>query len=185
MISSERAEAIAKENYNAVYRFCLSQLQLDEEAASEVTQEVFLLFLNKCDRLEETFIRAWLYKVTEYKAKEHFSRIKKEERLVPIDFDVEDPDQLPIAEILEACVSIKDEEIEKYKTIVLKGLSKSDQELYRLIYVEKKKHKEIAEELNLTESAVNSRAFRLNKRLDKIIRLMFTPLGCFIIRFFF
>ena len=55
--------------------------------------------------------------------------------------------------------------------------------VYR-IFVEKKKHKEIAEEFNTSEKAVTVRSLRLRKKITTLIKLVLTLPGQFIIRLF-
>lgn len=79
MISFERATEIANLYYNDIYHLCLSRLKKEENAA-DVTQEVFLLFQEKYEGLEDEYIKAWLYKVANNKIKEQFRAIAKREK---------------------------------------------------------------------------------------------------------
>lgn len=185
MIDKIKAEIIAKKYYKDIYSYCLSNLNCNEDDASEVTQKVFLLFQEKCEGLEDGNIRGWLYRVAKNKIKEQFREVKKEELYVPLEEDMLSMDEDEAYRTLDEAFNLKDEEIEKYKDIVLKTLTKKEQELYRKIYIEKKKHKEIAEELNITENAVSVRAYRLNNKIKTTVKLMFTSVGQFIIKLFF
>lgn len=51
-----------------------------EENAADVTQEVFLIFQEKYEGLEDDYIKAWLYKVADNKIKEQFRAIAKREK---------------------------------------------------------------------------------------------------------
>lgn len=185
LIDNIKAEIIAKKYYEDVFSYCYSYLNCNETEASDITQEVFLVFQEKCETLEDINIRNWLYKVAKNKVREHFRKMKKEDKLVPLDENMVTVDEDEMLPLFDEYLKIDDEEIEKYKTIVLKGLTKSEQELYHKIFVEKKKYKEIAEELNTTEKAINSKAMRLRIKIRRIVSLMFTSVGQFIIKLFF
>ena len=185
MIDKKTAEAIAVKYYNDVYRYCLSHLSYNENVAGDITQEVFLLFQQKREKLEDTNIKGWLIRTAENKVLEHFRSIKKDSILIDIEdkgisYTVDDAFSL-----FDECFLLSDEEIKKHKAIVLKSLTKKEQELYTKIYIEKKKYKEIAEELNTTEKAINLRAFRLRKKIKTLAKLMLTSVGQLIIKIFF
>ena len=77
VIDAITAEIIAKKYYKQIYSFCYSSLFCDEDGASEVTQEVFLFFQERCEELENTNIQAWLYKVARNKMGEYIRANKK------------------------------------------------------------------------------------------------------------
>ena len=79
MIGFERANEIANLYYNDIYHLCLSRLKKEENAA-DVTQEVFLLFQEKYEGLEDEYIKAWLYKVANNKIKEQFRLLPREKK---------------------------------------------------------------------------------------------------------
>lgn len=185
VIDAIEAEIIAKKYYKDVYSYCFSYFDCDAEEASDITQDVFLFFQEKCETLEDTNIRAWLYKVAKNKVREHFRKLKKEEKLLALEKSMANVTEEDIIPLFDEHFNMKDEEILKYKDIVLKGLTKKEQLLYTKIFIEKKKYKEIAEELNITEKAVNSRALRLRVKIRNIVRLMFTSVGQFVIKMFF
>ncbi len=185
MIDPIEAEIIAKKYYKDVYSYCFSYLDCDAEEASDITQDVFLFFQEKCEILEDINIQSWLYKVAKNKVKEHYRKLKKEEKLLALEKSLANFSEEDIIPLFDEHFNINDEEIEKYKDIVLKGLTKREQELYTKIFIEKKKYKDIAEELNISVKAVNSRAMRLRIKIRRIVSLMFTSVGQFIIKIFF
>lgn len=185
VIDAIEAEIIAKKYYKDVYSYCFSYLDCDAEEAADITQDVFLFFQTKCETLEDTNIQAWLYKVAKNKIREYFRKLKKEQKLLALEKSMANVTEEDIIPLLDEHFNMKDEEIEKYKDLVLKGLTKKEQLLYTKIFIEKKKYKEIAEELNITEKAVNSRALRLRVKISNIVKLMFTSVGQFVIKMFF
>ncbi len=185
MISPERAQEIADTYYNDVYSYCYSTINFDKYEAEVLTQDVFLLFQQKCGELEDNNIKHWLLCVAKNKTKEFFKKKKKDATILSLDesfFDIEDMD---IQKMFEDNLPMDDEEIEKYVNIVLKALTQKERELYRKIYKEKMTYAEIAEELNISNNAVASRVLRLKNKIRTIIKLMFTSVGQFIIRVFF
>lgn len=58
-------DEIAEQYYNAIFRYCYVRLS-DEHAAKDCTQEVFLIFFDKMDKLKlSENIRAWLYRTAD------------------------------------------------------------------------------------------------------------------------
>ncbi len=186
VIDAISAEIISKKYYKSIYSFCYSNLFCDADGASEVTQEVFLFFQEQRETLEDTYIRAWLYKVARNKMGEYIRANKnRQKKFTEL---TEDSASISDAEIfvhLENDVNVEDEEILKQKEFVLKALSKRDRELYKKIYEEKKTYKEIAKELNIPLKTVGSRAFRLRKRITKRVNFTFTSIGQIIIKIMF
>lgn len=185
MLDKKTINAIAVKYYDDVYRYCFSHLHCSKTAAEDLTQEVFLLLQQKSEKLEDKNIKSWLFKTSENKSYEYYRAVKKDSVLVDLDNDAFSYDENEAFILFEECFPLSDEQIDKYKDIVLKSLTKKEQELYNKIYVEKKKYKEIAEELNTTEKAINLRAFRLRKKITTLAKLMLTTIGQFIIKIFF
>ena len=53
MIDKIKADLICKTYYESVHKFCVHQLKLNHFDADDVTQEVFVLFQQKADTLED------------------------------------------------------------------------------------------------------------------------------------
>ena len=185
VISSERAQEIAKEYYNDVYSFCYSNANFNKYDAEVLTQEVFLLFQEKCYELEDDHIKHWLMVVAKNKCKEYYRKKKKDAAVLSLDeaaFELADTD---ILKMFEDNLPDNDEDTKKYIRILLKALTPKERELYHKIFVEKKTYKQIAEETDTNESTVATRALRLKNRIRLIIKLMFSSVGQFIIKVFF
>lgn len=174
MIDKTKAEAIAERYYNDVYKYCFLHLDCNETYAEDITQEVFLFFQKKCSELEDKNIKAWLIKTAKNKIHEHFRDAKKDNMLVSFDDKSISFDEFDFHTLLDEYITVNSEEIEKYKELVFKELSKKEKELYTKIYIEKKKHKEIAEELNTSEKAVTVSALRLRKKITILVKLIIT-----------
>lgn len=185
LIDKNTAENIAEKYYDDIYKICLSRLNHNENIAEDITQEVFLLFQEKSEEFEDKNIKGWLRRTAENKVSEYFRAAKKDDAVLHFEDENYSCDVDEAFLLFEECFPLSDEEIDKYKDIVLKSLTKKEQELYNKIYIEKKKYKEIAEELNTTEKAINLRAFRLRKKIRTLAKLMLTSVGQLIIKIFF
>lgn len=161
MIDKATSDRIANKYYNDIYRFCASKLKNAD--AADVTQDVFLLFQEKCPYLDDVNISAWLLSVASKKIYEKYRNDKKEltlkERLEIFD-DV-------ITTVEETC-QVTEEEVLKAKDEVLSGLSEKEKRLYEMIYTQRRKYADIARELETTEKAISMKAFRLNKKIKKL-----------------
>ena len=183
MITKERAEEIVKEKYNTVFRFCYSKPRVKEYDAEELTQEIFLLFYERLDILEDDKIGRWLFAVSRRKCQEFYRKRKEYNLMISLEDSYNS-----VEEILMVCdryFKVTDEEIQKSLEVILNNLKKEEYELYYKKFVEGKKHKEIAEELGVSVGCVNSRSFKLRKKLEKSAKFAFSSFGQLIIRMFF
>ena len=185
MIDSKKAQEITEKYYEDVYSYCYSLVNSDTHEAEVLTQDVFVLFYEKCNELDDTYILRWLLVVAKNKAKEFYRQKKKDSALVSLDESFLVIDDNDIKKMFEENFTDNDIDIDKYISILLKALNKKERELYYKIFQEKKSYKEIAAEMNITEAALSSRAIRLKKKIRTIIKLMFTSAGQFIIKIFF
>lgn len=184
MIDAEKARAIAKKYYEDVFLYCYSIVNCNKHDAEVLTQEVFLFFQEKCDVLNDELILRWLLVVAKNKSKEFFRQKAKDSVLVPIDTALSVGTASDYEKILEEQFPDSDEEIQKYISIIIKTLTKQEQDLYHRLYIEKKSHKEIADELNLKENTVSKRASRLKAKIKRIISLTFSSAGQLLIKTF-
>lgn len=186
MIDKIKADLIAKAYYQPIYKFCLVNLSNNADDASDVTQDVFLFFQEKCEVLEDINIKRWLFSVASKKVKEHYRGKKKEFLKVPVGeaFEVVD-DDADIFTLLEEQDSFDSENLEKYRNIVYEKLTENERLLYHKIYVEKKNYTQIAEEMNTTYKAITVRACRLRKKLELLEILVLCTVGQFILKLFF
>ncbi len=184
MIDAEKARAIAKKYYEDVFLYCYSIVNCDKYEAEVLTQEVFLFFQEKCDILDDELILRWLLVVAKNKSKEYFRQKGKDAVLVPLDTSLSGSTISDYEEIFKEQFPDSDEEIQKYISIIIKALTKQEQDLYRRLYIEKKSHKEIADELNLKENTVSKRASRLKTKIKRMISLIFSSAGQFLIKIF-
>lgn len=137
----------------------------------DITQEVFLLFQQKGDFLAKENIRSWLLSVADIKIKEEF-RFRKKHSYIEYIEDIP-PDSEELLTELNEIIITADSEIEASKAGILSKLSPEEQILFKMIYQEKLKYNEVAKLMNLSEKAVNLRAFRMRAKILKILQMSF------------
>ena len=181
MISREEAENIVRQQYNTLYTFCRMHLK-DQDAADDLTHEVFVLFLEKYRELDNENIRAWLFSTAEIKIKESLREQIIRSKLVSLDdcdkYTVTDPDGLNNFEEINP----DDDEIEKAKAKILSRLSPEELELFIDIYQRRMKYSSIAQSMGITENAVALRSFRLKRKIQKMAELAFTAFAFVLIK---
>ncbi len=77
MITNERLDKICREQYRAVFRYCILQLGSKKDA-EDITRETFLLMQQENAALEEDGIRAWLYEAAQQFINRKKSEAEKE-----------------------------------------------------------------------------------------------------------
>lgn len=182
MISAERAKEIADLYYGDVYHLCLSRLG-SEEDAHEVTQEVFLFFQEKCDQLEDGYMKAWLYAVANNKIKEQFRAIAKREKELLFGQVSGADASADILYEMEEDNKISVEEIEGKKKEILSSLSETELKLFEMVYVKHMEYKELAEAFNISERAVRTRIYRLKLKIKEKASLIFMVILLFFMKF--
>ncbi len=170
LISKSEAERIAADHYGYIYRFCLFRLNNPDDAA-DMTQEVFLLFQQKADGLNDVNIRSWLISTAEKKIYRAYRNKTKEANISYI--EELPPESEALMSELDEMNIVSDEEIEAAKTHLLSKLSPEEQKLFKLIYQDKLKYREIAALYGVSEKTINLRAFRLRSKILKMTRVAF------------
>lgn len=154
MITSERATELARENYDDIFRFCLSCLG-DEWEAADAAQEVFLLLRQRLGELEDCNLRGWLFAVADKKIKEARLNASRRKR------------ELILEDIAE---SLRSESGELYPACELtRPLGEKDRELFEMIYEQGMSHSDISRALGVSDGALRVRICRLKVKLMKNI----------------
>lgn len=179
MIGYERADEIAETYYNDIYRFCLSRIK-NEEDAEDTVQEVFLLFQQKCNILEDQHIKTWLFSVANNKIKEKFREIAKREKKLIFGDYFKGKSVTEITTEMEYDDLITEEDIENKKNDILASLNDKELELFELVYTKHLEYSHLAETLGISENAVRTRICRLNAKIkSKILYAFMTILLIF------
>ncbi len=186
MIDKIKADLIAKTHYESIYKFCLVKLNYNSHDAADITQDVFLLFQEKCNRLEDKNIKGWLFSTANLKIKEYFKKHSKEEKTWTCieDYDFED-DGADIFSLLEEHSTFDSENLEKYRNIIFDKLNENEKLLYTKVFVENKPYAQIADELNTTEKNIGVKVFRLKKKLNFMEAFVLCTVGQILIKLFF
>ena len=160
-------EEIYQQYAQTVYRYLLS-LTRDADLAEELTQETFLLLQQKAPALEDTAVKAWLYR-TAHNLSLAFHRARRKRLLTEVDLALaEERLELQIETSREG--EIDDETLLEIGTQILRSLGQEDQALYRMRYRLHMKYAEIAAALGISENTAQVRAFRLRARVLQQIR---------------
>ncbi len=175
MITAERSREIAEKYYKDVYKFCRSQIP-NEDDAQDLTQEVFLLFQKKYNGMDDKNIKGWLYNVAQKKIFEKFREIKKNEKVLSLNDELDGIDTDSLIIELDSRTDISEEKIEKEKSRILERLTPQERELFKMIYIQHLKYSEIAKQLNTTENAIAVRALRMKQKIKKMVLAAFAGL---------
>ena len=162
-------EKICSENYARIYNYILAKTG-EKEAAEDITQDVFLIALQKGDAfLEHEKPIAFLYTTAKNLVLEYYKKGKsisaKEsgfEEFKILSFQKDVFEEL----CLQKSGSI-DENI--YREQVLSKLKPNERVLYRQYYIDKKPMKAIAREFHISEPAIRMKYMRIRKKIQKIV----------------
>ena len=185
MIDKIKVDLICKIYYESIHKFCLVKLNYNHYDADDVAQDVFLLFQEKADVLEDNNMKSWLFSTAYRKVNEVYRKRGKEMNFVSIDdIDIEDINA-DVCALLEEQNNFDIEKIDEYREIIFNRLNKREKELYQKHFVERKSHSQIAEEMNISYSNVSVMVSRLRKKIEITEFLVLCTFGQWIIRLFF
>lgn len=86
MNQDELCVIIAEKYYQPIYRYCYSKLNYDVNAAQDCTQNVFLIMIQKKNRLNlSSNMQTWLYKTADRVIRNYRRKEKKYREQIPID----------------------------------------------------------------------------------------------------
>ncbi len=155
-----------KDELTSMCRFKLSS-HLDE--AEEVVAEAFYyLCLAVFEDKTITNYKAWLIAVTNNLIKKKYSELNKMKFRTNVlneeDIDIEYTDDIFLDSLIPESV------IEKLSDAIIGELTPKEQQLYKYVYNDKLKMKEIATLLGITEVNARQRHHRLSKKIKKMIK---------------
>lgn len=165
MLDKDEQEKMILTNYDSIYAYCLNRLS-DENAALELTQDTFLLMIEKAGSLTKDFLKYWLYKVAENKCNVYLRKLKRENTHVRLDNQEIDTLNLISAKLDDRSFGAY---FETYLSILMKRLSAKEVILCELRFIKGYSSAKIAEILHIKETAVNTRVSRLKKKMINII----------------
>ncbi len=151
-------------NYDSIVRFC-SRKTKNIDDAKDITQEVFLILLDKINDIDKSKARAWLYGTANNKLSEYI----KSQSLNIEQMSDEIESKLKSVSLEDEFFNCSHEEIESQKGLIINRLSNEKKILYEEYYIKKLSHKEIADKNGISVAASKVRKNRLAHELMKII----------------
>ena len=152
---------IYKQNYQNVYRLCLSYLSGNEQMAEEMCQEVFVKVWQNIDRFRgEAKVSTWIYRITVNTCLMHLRKIKKE----AIKTDMELADQS-----IDDNVDVKEQKLNWLRACI-KKLDEVSRLLISMV-LEELPQKEIAEITGLSNENVRVKVHRSKGKIYKCMTL--------------
>jgi RNA polymerase sigma-70 factor, ECF subfamily len=150
--------------HEQIFRYIYQRMD-DEEAAFDVTSQVFLKALNNLHKYEYRGVpfSSWLYRIAKSELYQSF-RDKKSQRTVNIE-------SYQLFELMEDFDEDNKEENKKKLFYCLKLLKEKDMQLIEMRFFEKRSFKEIGEILEITENNAKVKAFR---SIEKLKQLFYT-----------
>ena len=134
----------------------------DKDLAKDVAQDCWVLIINKMHTLKnpESF-RSWALRIIYTKAiDEHKKRIK----------EIQSLKNMNKAELDSPLVNNENEDLKKKLRIAIQELSKDQQDIVRLFYLERYSLIEISSFLQIPVGTVKSRLFKAREKLKSIIK---------------
>ncbi len=161
--------------YRPIVRFCHVIFNDDSYYADEAASKAFKALKRRWDELrstDEITIRCWLANAVRYTAQEVRREMAAE--TIPLDenwgralvekYQIKTEQYYnPVLEMIKYEDYIKD---------ILKLLSPPDQKIFRGIVLEEKTIQQLAEEFQIKENAMRVRWYRLQKKLEPIVKEM-------------
>lgn len=161
-IEQARTAEIIAQYYPCIYAFCRSRL-IDPQDAQDVTQDVFLAFCRKKETVDPEKVKAWLFGAAHRMILHERRDAMKRSRFV----SYEDLDEEAYSGTydLDDLSDFDDDRVEAIRKCILSRLSPEEQQLFSDLYERHRKRAELAEEMQITESALNMRSLRLRRKL--------------------
>jgi RNA polymerase sigma-70 factor (ECF subfamily) len=163
----DKLEKVVESEKNRIYSYLLKTVRNPEDA-EDLTQEVFLAFYRRMHNIKKPAYRSYLFQTAYHKALNHIKKQKKNNEYNREDFDS-----------LAAPLNEEENNLEQKNQLISAALAKLPPKyalLLELQFYQKLSYKEIADTLNLSVSAVDSRLVRAKKKLKKIISQDFPEL---------
>ncbi len=171
MITKKQAEKLITDNYRNIYNFCCAYIG-NKDDVLDVTQNVFLTFLEKAEQLDNKNIRSWLYSTALNKIKEYRYYEKRRSKIYTIDEIYASTEEIPET-VLDLEIIDNPDLIEYTKIKLLSKLTPEERRLLMDIYEKRMKFSEIGKEIGISENAVIMRNFRLRKKIEKLAKNAF------------
>ena len=163
--NKEIFDVVYRKYVNLIYRFCFNKVGYNKDLAEDLTAETFLKALKSIDKVKiqnDQTLLPWLYTIARNTVYSHFKKIKKQ---VPImeDIDLVDKHIRDIDKEIDNA-----DQVEKVNEIVQK-LSNVEQDILYMKINDEMTFKQIASVMNMGESAVKMKYYRLLNKIKKTL----------------
>ena len=149
-------------------KICEYKLSSCRDEIDDVIADAFYyLCLNICEDRIHTNVSSWLFAVTNNLIKKKYAEIgkKKHSHISFDEMSVEQYDSYISCDSLLFDGTVSDSIIAMFNLVLLDNLNPAERQLYKYVYKDKLRLKEIAEKMNLTYGAVKERNHRLSKKI--------------------
>lgn len=153
-------ENLLRNEGNKIFNYLMKILRNSEDA-EDILQDVFVSFYKKMDNVNENAFLAYLYRSARNKALNLIKSRQRHYKLNKAILQKEEPSTYHANEMAERKLKIL--------TLALSKLKPEEYMLLDMQYYDRKSYRIIAEELNTTIPAVESKLVRIKKKLRKII----------------
>ncbi|MCP4157979.1 MAG: RNA polymerase sigma factor [bacterium] len=163
-------EQIVDRYYQKIYKLCLFYLK-DKDEAEELLQEIFIKVLKKKSSFKgESELYTWLYRIAVNTLINHIKR-QKIVRFVSFDSLFETKADTPPANHPDPALTFERRELHEKKLQILEkcleNLSHREKTAFYFFHYDKLRHKEIAEIMNTSVSAVEALVHKGMTKLKK------------------
>ena len=167
MKGNEKLDEITQKYYLTIYKYCLRRTKNMHDAL-DITQNVFMILLEKYDNEEILDVERWLMAVAKKRVDRYFRDMYKT-RSVLIDNELEENIQTASYNPFD---DYTEEELEQMIVDINSSLDEQEQKLYEAAFVKKVDYTEIATQLNISPPALRKRISRLKKKIKDMIQLI-------------
>lgn len=169
-LSKKEVKRITELYYADVYKFAFAKMR-EKEAALEITQETFVVFFEKSEKLKDEEIKKWLICVCANKVKEYFRKQNSARNYVSIS-DAEDMPYYDRYDAAETAFADGDDRdvFDEVQRRILALLTPEEQRVFVELFFAKKDIKIFAEEENISENAAAARKSRLKSKVKRLYK---------------
>jgi RNA polymerase sigma-70 factor (ECF subfamily) len=175
---------IVNRYYEKILKFCCYALGGNRAYAEDCAQDIFLVLYERMDTLKDyDKIGGWLYKTAGHISKQYAASLKRERKKFAAPFVNYGYEESPVNRAIAENITSEEYRIAEESAVdraaceIQKRLKPFDERILELAFKEKHPLKEVAARLNLSLSAVKSRASRLRQKISALARELLADCG--------
>lgn len=163
-------DEIVDKYYGAIHANAMYLTNFNEPAADDITQSVFLLLVEKWQKLDPVHIGAWLFETERRKLLEYYRTVHSRGGN-----NIECPDPLPTNDDDEALAACDEyfvpdaKTLEEIKDEILAQLSEEERGLYKAYFLRDMSVSDVTALYSISYDAATSRIRRLREKLYKFV----------------